>query len=176
MRGVVTVATARAHPVTLDGGGPFPAREEVVLVALLLQGLTRAPLIRRWGVAEEADVPADARRLHRLVAEAALEHLRRVEDVDPDVRAAVVQQHESRLGCRRHVDGLVDGDRGGDQAGPQLRDLLAQATEAGREALPLARRRGDVSPAAADDVMSDVEARALRYSSCWLRTTAWPGA
>ena len=53
MRGVVTVATALALPVTVAGGGSFPAREEVVLVALLVvlvtlvvQGLTLAPLIR----------------------------------------------------------------------------------------------------------------------------------
>ena len=172
MRGVVTVATALALPETVDGGGPFPAREEVVLVALLvvlvtlvLQGLTLAPLIRRLGVASEADVQADVRRLHREVAEAALDHLRRVDDVDAAVRAAVVQQYESRLGYRRQVDGLVAGDIGGDQAGSQLRDLLAQATEAEREAVLQARRRGDVSPAAADDVMFDVEARALRQDS-----------
>jgi len=156
--------------VAVDGGGPFPAREEVVLVSLLvvlvtlvLQGLTLAPLIRKLGVASEADVRADARRLHRLVAEAALEQLARADDVDPDVRAAVVEQYRSRLGYRQQVDGLVDGDLGGDQAGTHLRELLARASEAEREAVLEARRRGDVSPAAADDVLFDVESRALRY-------------
>ncbi len=172
MRGVVTVATALALPRFVDGGDPFPAREEVVLVSLLvvlvtlvLQGLTLAPLVRRLGVAEEVDVRSDTRRLHRLVAEAALEHLQGVVDVDPEVRKAVVQQYEARLHYRRQVDGLVDGDVGGDDAGPRLRDLLAAATEVEREAVLLARRRGDVSPAAADDVLFDVEARALRYGS-----------
>jgi CPA1 family monovalent cation:H+ antiporter len=46
-----------------------------------------------------------------------------------------------------------------------LRDLLARATEAEREAVLEARRHGDVSPEAADDVLFDVEARALRYGS-----------
>ena len=172
MRGVVTVATALALPVTVAGRGPFPAREEVVLVSLLVvlvtlvaQGLTLAPLIRRLGVASGADLQADARRLHRLVAEAGLDHLRRVDGVDPDVRAAVVEQYESRLRYRRRAEGLVDGDVGGDDAGQQLRGLLAQATEAEREAVMRARLSGEVSPAAADEVMFDVEARALRYDS-----------
>ena len=172
MRGVVTVATALALPEVVNGGGAFPAREEVVLVSLLvvlvtlvLQGLTLTPLVRWLGVAQEADVGSDTRRLHRLVAEAALDHLRGVRDVDPDVRAAVVQQYESRLTYRRQVVDLVEGDVGGDDAGPRLRDLLAEATEVEREAVLRARRRGEVSPAAADDVLFDVEARALRYGS-----------
>ncbi len=170
MRGVVTVATALALPEVVDDGGRFPAREEVVLVALLvvlvtlvLQGLTLAPLIRRLGVASEADVRADILRLHRLVAEAALEELRKVDDVDPHVRAAVVEQYESRLGYRRQVDGLVAGELGGEGAAEQLRELLALGTEAEREAALEARRTGEVSPAAADDVLFDVEARALRH-------------
>ena len=172
MRGVVTVATALALPVTVAGGGAFPAREEVVLVSLLVvlatlvvQGLTLAPLIRRLGVAGSADVRADARRLHRIVAEAGLRHLRQVQGVPPDVRAAVMQQYESRVRYRRQVEGLVDGDVGGDDAGSQLRELLAEATEAEREAVMQARRTGEVSPAAADEVLFDVEARALRYDS-----------
>ena len=170
MRGVVTVATALALPEFVDDGGRFPAREEVVLVSLLvvlvtlvLQGLTLAPVIRRLGVASEADVRADTMRLHRLVAEAALAELRAADDVDPDVRAAVVQQYESRLGYRRQVDGLLAGDVGGEGAGEQLRELLARGTEAEREAALEARRTGEVSPAAADDVLFDVEARALRH-------------
>ena len=176
MRGVVSVATALALPSTVDGGGAFPEREQVVLVALVvvlvtlvLQGLTLAPLIRRLGVASSADLPADTRRVHRLAAQAALEHLRGVADVDAAVRAAVVQQYESRLSYRTQVDELVDGDAGsdgdGDGADQQLRRLLARATEAEREAVLQARRLGQVSPAAADNVLFDVEARALRYDS-----------
>jgi CPA1 family monovalent cation:H+ antiporter len=172
MRGVVTVATALALPETVRAGGPFPARDQVVLVALLvvvvtlvLQGLTLAPLIRRLGVASEADVGADVRRLQREVTAAALEQLRRVDDVLPEVRDAVVRQYEARLGYRVDVQDLVDGERGGDRAGRALRELLARASEVEREAVLEARRRGEVSTAAADDVLFDVEARALRYES-----------
>jgi CPA1 family monovalent cation:H+ antiporter len=170
MRGVVTVATALALPVTAHGGGPLPFRRDVVVVSLLVvfvtlvgQGLTLAPLIRRLGVASEVDLRADVRRLHRVAAEAALEQLRDAEEVDDEVRTAVIRQYESRLGYRRDVLDLVDGEAGGRDAARQLRGLLARATEAERDAVLQARRSGEVSPAAADDVLFDVEARALRY-------------
>jgi CPA1 family monovalent cation:H+ antiporter len=172
MRGVVTVATALALPEAVDDGSPFPAREEVVLVALLvvivtlvLQGLTLAPLIRRLHVAAEGDPRAEVRTLHRLVTAAALERIRVADDVAPEVREAVLQQYESRLSYRGQVSDLVDGQAGGEHAGEQLRRLLALATEAEREAVLEARRSGRVSPDAADDVLFDVEARALRYGS-----------
>jgi monovalent cation/hydrogen antiporter len=172
MRGVVTVATALALPETTDDGSAFPDREEVVLVALLvvlvtlvLQGLTLAPLIRRLGVATQGDPRADVRRLQRMVTEVALEEVRRADDVPDEVRAAVLHQYESRLAYRGQVQDLVDGTAGGDHAGEQLRALLSRATEAEREAVLDARHTGRVSPAAADDVMFDVEARALRYGS-----------
>jgi Na+/H+ antiporter len=172
MRGVVTVATALALPQAVEAGGAFPSRDEIVLVALLvvvvtlvLQGLTLAPLIRRLGVASDADVGADVRRLQRDVTEAALEELRRADGVPDEVRTAVVRQYEARLGYRQEVQQFVDGDRGGDEAARQLRDALARASEAERDAVLRARRRGEVSPAAADDVLFDVEARALRYES-----------
>jgi CPA1 family monovalent cation:H+ antiporter len=170
MRGVVTVATALALPMTAHGGGPLPYRRDVVVVSLLVvfvtlvgQGLTLAPLIRRLGVASEVDVRADVRRLHQVAAEAALEQLREAEDVDDEVRKAVIRQYESRLGYRHDVLDLVDGDTGGEDAARQLRGLLARATEAERDAVLQARRSGEVSTSAADDVLFDVEARALRY-------------
>src|SRR4051812_699330 len=172
MRGVVTVATALALPLSVDGGGAFPSRDEVVLVALLVvvvtlvaQGLTLAPLIRRLGVASDADVGADVRRLQREVTAAALDRVRRADGVPEDVRAAVVRQYQARLGYREEVLQFVDSGRGGDDAARHLRGLLARASEAERDAVLEARRRGEVSPAAADDVLFDVEARALRYES-----------
>jgi monovalent cation/hydrogen antiporter len=75
----------------------------------------------------------------------------------------VLQQYESRLAYRGQVHDLVDGEQGGGHAGEHLRSLLARATEAEREAVLEARRSGRVSPVAADDVLFDVETRALRY-------------
>jgi CPA1 family monovalent cation:H+ antiporter len=172
MRGVVTVATALALPATTSDGAPFPDREAVVLVALLvvlvtllLQGLTLAPLIRRLRVAAEGDPRMEARWLHRRATEAALARIRAEEGGSEPVRTAVLQQYESRLDYREQVSELVDGDAGGEAAGEQLRELLSAATEAERDAVLEARRNGEVSPDAADAVLFDVEARSLRYSS-----------
>ena len=74
-------------------------------------------------------------------------------------------EYESRLTYRGQVQQLVDGQLGGERAGAHLRSLLARASEAEREAVLEARRSGQVSLAAADDVLFDIEARALRYQS-----------
>ena len=137
----------------------------VVLVTLVVQGLTLSPLIRGLGVASNADPAADARWLQRVVAEAALARLREIDDVPAEVRQAVIQQYESRLNYRRSVHDLVDGNDDKGRTDRALRDLLARATEAERDAVLQARRRGEVSPAVADDVLFDIEARALRYDS-----------
>jgi CPA1 family monovalent cation:H+ antiporter len=172
MRGVVTVATALALPHTVAGGSPFPFREHVVLVSLLvvivtlvLQGLTLVPLIHRLGVAGQEDEPAEERDLLRLAAEAGLELVIEADDVPEEVRAVVRQQYESRLASRGQMRNLVDGEVGGARTGEQLRSLLAKAAEAERDAVLGARRSGQVSAETADDVLVDVESRALRYRS-----------
>jgi CPA1 family monovalent cation:H+ antiporter len=172
MRGVVTVATALALPQAVNDGSPFPDRTVVVLVALLvvlatlvLQGLTLAPLIRRLHVAAQGDPRAETRRLHRRVTEAALDRIRRADDIPESIRAAVLQQYQSRLSYRGQVLDLVDGDLGDEHADELLTELLSRATEAERDAVLEARRTGEVSPDAADAVLFDVEARSLRYGS-----------
>jgi monovalent cation/hydrogen antiporter len=106
----------------------------VVVATLIGQGLTLVPLIHRLGVAGDADVQADARRLHGIAAEAGLEQVGRAEDVPEPVREAVRSQYQSRLDYRRRVLDLVDHDDGGEHTDRKLRDLLTRATEAEREA------------------------------------------
>ena len=54
MRGVVSLATALALPLTLANGTPFPFRTEIILITmsvivltLVIQGLSLEPIIRR---------------------------------------------------------------------------------------------------------------------------------
>lgn len=75
MRGVVTLALALAIPLRTATGAPFPARNElvaialaVVLATLLGQGLTLAPLIKRLGLADP-DAPGREEREARAAAE-----------------------------------------------------------------------------------------------------------
>lgn len=73
MRGVVSLATALAIPLTLDNGHPFPERNTilfitftVILVTLVFQGLT-LPLMIRWlGVCETKDRILETERRLRL--------------------------------------------------------------------------------------------------------------
>jgi NhaP-type Na+/H+ or K+/H+ antiporter len=72
MRGVVSLATALALPRVLANGSPFPYRTEVILVAmcvivltLLVQGLTLAPLVRALRFEPEETHHAEERLARR---------------------------------------------------------------------------------------------------------------
>jgi len=88
MRGVATVALALAVPMTVDGGGPFPARERilfiafaVVLVTLVLQGISLPTLVRRLGVrAGTQDTEQAETELIERAARAAAEALNGLHD------------------------------------------------------------------------------------------------
>ncbi len=175
MRGVVTVATALALPATIPGVSAFPARHTIVFVGLttvlatlVVQGLTLAPLVRRLGVGGESHVSREVTRLRRKAFEAALARLRKDDDeVSDRVRGAVVLQYEGYLAAHdalyaaRHGASDVDDDTGDERA---VADLLRVAAEVEREVAIEARRTGRVSPEAADEVLSEIESRAVRDS------------
>jgi CPA1 family monovalent cation:H+ antiporter len=73
-RGVVPLTASLSIPLTVDGGAAFPHRDLLLLVisacitvTLVVQGLSLAPLVRRFGVA----VPAEERKEHERVARVA---------------------------------------------------------------------------------------------------------
>ena len=171
MRGVVTVATALALPRVVDAGPAFPQREAIVFVALVcvlvtlvLQGLTLGPLVAFLGVGGEQPAHRELLELRQRAVEAALRaiHETSAGDVADEVRKAAVQQWEGYIRAQttlaetRAVD-LEDGD-----AAEQLGELMARATAAERDLVLAARRRGQVSAATADEVLRDIETRALR--------------
>jgi len=175
MRGVVTVATALALPASVAGGAAFPVRHTVVFVALVtvlatlvVQGLTLAPLVRKLKVGGDSNVAVEARRLRRWALDAGLAEVRREHaDVPERVRAAVVLQYEGyvashdALHAARHGKDEDDDDAGDGRA---VAALLRKATEVEREVVIDARRFGRVSQEAADEVLSEIEARAVRDS------------
>ena len=68
MRGIVSLATALALPAVLASGAPFPFRSEiivitvcVILVTLVVQGLTLAPIIRAFRFTPEKSHHLEAR-------------------------------------------------------------------------------------------------------------------
>ncbi len=184
MRGVVTVATALALPLTAQNGEPLAWREAVVLtglacvlVTLVAQGLSLGPLIRRLGIGTTVDEHAEADALRTRALQAALDDLRQECDPTPDpVQQAVITTYQARLESQRVVQRAVHGSAGpnefaasgGDSGADrseredQLRGLLRRTSAVERELVLTARNKGEVTPAAADQVLNDIEARAAR--------------
>jgi len=83
MRGVVSLATALALPLTVRGGQPFPQRDAilfitftVILVTLLVQGLSLPWLVRRLQVQESpAERAAEEQALRLVLTTDALAYL-----------------------------------------------------------------------------------------------------
>lgn len=172
MRGVVTVATALALPMSDDAGGDFPRRQEIILVALLcvlvtlvLQGLTLSPLVRVLKVGTDASSRArEVSDLRRRAAHAALESVREDDGPVSDVvRRAAIAQYEGYLSAQQALadarTARIDAD--GDPV-DQLREVLERAITVEREVVLRARSQGQASSEAADEVLRDVEVRAVR--------------
>ncbi|SDD05823.1 cation:proton antiporter [Glycomyces harbinensis] len=107
MRGVVTIVTALALPMTTADGSPFPGREQiqflsvvVVIATLLAQGLTLPGLIEFLGV--KADTEKETETLRSIMGEAGaaatsrLRELRREGEVDDEVAARLEQWYDRR--------------------------------------------------------------------------------
>ena len=144
MRGAVSLAAALAVPLETDAGAPFPERDliiflafAVILVTLVGQGLTLAPLIKLLrveddGAEEREEVDARVR-----VAEAALGRLEELVDEDW-VREDTVERVRGMYEYRRRrftarVDG--DGDEGFEERTDQYLRLMNELFGAQREEL-----------------------------------------
>ena len=179
MRGVVTVATALAIPLTTETGEPFPFRDSIVLIALVTvlatlvpQGLTLAPLVRWTGVGKPSDTHSEVAELRSKAAKTALEAVRASaaeRGVPEPVRRAAALQYEGYLASQDALAEALERDEdeeGVDENYAEALDaLLRTASEAERDIVLRARRAGEVSAEAADEVLAGVEARALRELS-----------
>ncbi len=175
MRGVVTVATALALPEVVDGGAEFPMRDSLivaaftcVLLTLVVQGLSLAPLTRRLGVSSEDDPVAEMAGLRRESTQAALDYVEGADDVHDlhdEVRESARVQYAAMLRAQdamaeaRRLDRYENDDR---TPADELEDLLANATDIERGIVLEARRTGRVSAGSADEVLRQIESRALR--------------
>lgn len=171
MRGVVTVATTLALPMTMASGSPFPTRADITLVALccvtvtlLGQGLTLAPLVAILRVGSDHDLPREVALLRSTAAGRALEAIHgRSEDLTAPIRDAAVKQYEGYLAAQAALEDARRYERSDrDAPADELRRTLQFAADVEREVILAARRAGTVSAAAADEVLDDVEARANR--------------
>lgn len=175
MRGVVTVATALALPTFLDSGEAFGQRESVVvaalvcvMVTLLVQGLTLGPLTKRLRVAGDVDEAAELAGLRDRTTRRALEFLDGDEcaGTSAPVRAAARLQYEGYLAAHDAIREALTRDRGAEEDGvdpaEELRSVLRRATDAERDLVLEARRTGAVTSGSADELLREIEGRALR--------------
>ena len=151
-RGVISLAAIFTLPLTTSAGKPFPARDlllfctyVVVVVTLVGQGVTFAPVVRALGV--RAD-PADAASLRNEARAASVQAgLARLDQFAadpglPDQELAGVRASLDRRLRRYQVPGEPDdaGDGSAGPAGPAGGEAGSAGGEAGREAALEARR------------------------------------
>ena len=162
MRGIVSLATALALPLVLASGAPFPFRSEilvitmcVILLTLVVQGLTLAPLIRRFDFTPDRTHDSEARvaRVEALRRGAeALEDLSREDWVDArDVRWL---REELRDRIR-----LVEHHTGEPEARRRLRTEMLRAE---RRMLVRLRNEGAISDEVLLELEHELDLEALR--------------
>ena len=177
MRGVVTVALALAVPRTVDGGGPFPGREEilftafaVVLFTLIVQGLTLPVLVRvlKVGADDKAEREAE-RRLWSRVAKAELQQLNEAAErggIPDELYERLASRQRGRLAqaCPDAIDDELRATarrRVGEAR--KIHQLDQEMIAAGRREMQAARSEPDTDPELVDRVMRRLDLRSERH-------------
>jgi len=143
LRGSVNLAAALSLPI-MAGAGPFPERDliiflaaGVVVVTLVLNGLTLAPLARRLRVAGDGAGAQEERDARLAAAHAAIQEVRRyaIPESSPHEQAFA---GELIAGYERRIERLVADEDAKDELATELkveRNLRLVALAAEREAL-----------------------------------------
>lgn len=130
-RGVITVAAVFTLPLTIDSGEPFESRDLllfcaflVVLVTVIGQGLTFAPLVRRLNVvadpAEEARLRNEAREGSTKAALSQLDRIADEENLDDEGREILRHELEHRIDrYHRRLDHLDESEVGDSVISPE---------------------------------------------------------
>ena len=135
IRGAVTLAGALSVPLLLNGGAPFPARDQLVFLAtatilftLVIASIGLPLVLRRLPPAGEPASRREERRARLVACQAAIAHMALAQPADP---AALAQYQEAagRLtqDYRKRID-LLD-----DPAAPTTPEAQAESPEAVRQ-------------------------------------------
>jgi Na+/H+ antiporter len=177
MRGIVSLAAALALPFATATGMPFPFREDiilltfsVILVTLVLQGLTLAPLLRRLGLRDDSALADEEFRARDAAVEAALARLEELAD-EPWARPAHLEQLRARYAQRRaHASALGSSDGAGtiEDVGA-FRRLRHEALMAERRRVISLRDRGEISDEILHRIEHELDVEALQIGTGELR-------
>jgi CPA1 family monovalent cation:H+ antiporter len=162
MRGIVSLATALALPLTIGSGAPFPFRREIIVITmcvivmtLVLQGLSLAPLIRWFDFAPEHahhDEARLARRESLRRGAEALDDLSREPWVNPRDVQWLRAELRDRLESTEHDEDGFAGRR-------QLRQGMLDAE---RRMLVRLRNEGAISDEVLRELEQDLDLEAIR--------------
>jgi monovalent cation/hydrogen antiporter len=173
MRGLATLALALALPLTLADGTPFPARDELLVIAcavllatLVLPGLTLPWLMRVLKASQDGTEERDAARLlarrAQAAAVAALKDNELMKELPPE-KVALVKEKMRRL----HAE-LLDGSLRNEslaekrERGRELAITVQTiALDAARQEVVAARNEADMDPEVADRVLRQLDLRTM---------------
>jgi monovalent cation/hydrogen antiporter len=165
MRGVIALAAAISLPRTLAGGNGFSQRSlilfltfTVILVTLVIQGLTLPAIIRALGVAGANDSERAVAEARRLVLQAALEHLHRLQKDSPrdaEIHNDIARHYQSRLAS-------LHSDQDGRHA--RYLDISRQLLNTERETALRLRREGTISDEALREIERDLDLSVTRLN------------
>jgi CPA1 family monovalent cation:H+ antiporter len=162
MRGVVSLAAALALPTTVAAGGPFPARETLLIVTLTVivltlvgQGLTLPWLIRALGLGKDVGLRAEEIRARERLLEAATRRLDELYPVWPGHRPLLDQLRDTYRHRSEHIEHQRDpaADSAEDRELIEHREIRQTVIDAEREALLRLRAEGEVN----NEVLRDLE-------------------
>jgi len=152
MRGAISVAAALSIPLEAEGGGAFPERDLVILVAfcvvvatLVLQGVSLPGLAHLLGLTEPRSDPEGEARTRAEVARAALSRLDEIaleEDLEEETEGRIRAVYESRLDRLRHRAEHGDHHEGGPAVYERVRRELITAE---RSAVHRMHEAGEIS-------------------------------
>ncbi len=162
MRGIVSLATALAIPLTLENGNPFPYREQlifitmcVILLTLVLQGLSLSSTIKAFKFAPEIahrDEERLARREALRRAAEALDDAAREPWADPNDVAWLRSELRDRAQLHQSNNGATRG---------RLRERMLEAE---RRLLVRMRNEGAISDEVLRELEQEIDLDALRHT------------
>jgi monovalent cation/hydrogen antiporter len=162
MRGVVSLAVALALPLTLPDGGPFPAREALLIVTLTVivftllgQGLTLPWLIRRLRLGTDPELRDEEARARQQLLEAATRRIDQLYPVWPGHRPLLERLRDTYQHRSEHVERQRDASGSGeeDQELIEHREIRRTVIDSERETLLRLRAEGAID----DDVLRTLE-------------------
>jgi len=183
MRGIVSLAAALALPVTTATGGPFPYRDEIILVTfavilatLVVQGLTLTPLIRVLELGEDRTLELEEARAREDAANAALARLdelagtpwARREDVDR-LRAIYTQRVQRSSPIELGADNIAA------RAQAAFRRLRHEVLSTERRVLIALRNQGVISDEILLRLEEELDVEAMRIGLGETRLDDRPG-